>query len=59
MLFLLCLFGVFLYKNICRKSLGELCFKVPYKFVGYLNNKQATDDMIDDEGISYSSLHTF
>lgn len=29
---------------------GELCFKVPYKFIGYLNNQQATDDMIDAEG---------
>lgn len=29
---------------------GELCFEVPYKFVGYFGNKQATDEMIDAEG---------
>lgn len=37
--------------NRCGQNVdGELCFKVPYKFIGYLNNKQATDEMIDSEG---------
>lgn len=37
--------------NRCGENVdGELCFKVPYAFVGYLNNPQATADMIDAEG---------
>lgn len=37
--------------NRCGENTdGELCFKVPYKFIGYLNNQQATDEMIDEEG---------
>lgn len=37
--------------NRCGQNVdGELCFKVPYPFIGYFNNQQATDDLIDAEG---------
>lgn len=37
--------------NRCGENVdGELCFKVPYRFICYLNNPEATAEMIDDEG---------
>lgn len=29
---------------------GELCFKMPYQFLGYFDNQKATDDIFDEEG---------
>lgn len=34
---------------------GEICFKVKDTFLGYYNNKKATDEALDDEGFFLSS----
>ncbi|XP_017769275.1 PREDICTED: 4-coumarate--CoA ligase 1-like [Nicrophorus vespilloides] len=41
-------------ETIGSYTLGEICFKSPAVMKGYLHNKTATDDIIDDEGF----LHT-
>uniref|UniRef100_A0A7G3AB14 Putative acyl-coa synthetase n=1 Tax=Lutzomyia longipalpis TaxID=7200 RepID=A0A7G3AB14_LUTLO len=41
-------------QNLGPGESGELCFKPRYRFLGYIANAKATDEMIDDEGFVHS-----
>lgn len=40
-------------------QLGEYCIKGPQQMLGYLNNQEATDDMVDKDGWLHTGTATF